>query len=97
MKAICERCTPDRCHEPPTPQSPFTLLMEGGKKLRFTSCPRRACSELSKQVVRLAGFAEQGHLPLAGGALDQSQQFLVALDYVRAVENQIRQERKSHG
>lgn len=44
----------------------------------LTGCPLEAVSDDVWSALELAGLARKGHLPVAGGTLDQTQSFLAA-------------------
>jgi hypothetical protein len=48
----------------------------------LTSCPNRMVSSELRQVIRLADFYEKGLPPVAGGALDQSNRFIEACEFL---------------
>ena len=55
-------------------------------KLMFKSCPMAEVTPDVWTALRLAGFAERGTWPVAGGVMDQAAGFVRLVEYVRTVD-----------
>ena len=67
--------------EKKTKQAVSEEMVEGGSIPLFR-CPR---TFLSKKIIwfgNLFSFAQQGHLPVKGGVLEQSHRFLISYNYL---------------
>lgn len=54
----------------------------------ISSCPRKLITSESCATVAMANFAERGHLPRAGGYLDQQQREIALIQTVWAFTNE---------
>jgi hypothetical protein len=59
---------------------------QGRGEIEIASCPRKLISPEVADFCALADHAADGHLPLAGGTLDQTASFLAALRLLRRDE-----------
>lgn len=64
-------------------------------ELRITRCPKDEITDSVAHLLELVDWAKDGHFPVAGGVLDQSQSFLYACRYLWAQEFKI--EKEKHG
>jgi hypothetical protein len=90
----CSACTARHCVDEPTVDEPICLPMRGEAPLEITQCPNRFCGENARQAVRLANLTRKGLPPVAGGALDQTQSFISALELIWAEQAEYRREKK---
>jgi hypothetical protein len=97
---LCRGCGGGRCVDAPTALEPVRLPCKhcvdndpacrecGGLGYTLiTSCPQRLVDASTWQVLRCTRLADKGLLPVRGGVMDQSAQFLEAMDLVTAEQN----------
>ena len=60
-------------------------------------CPQQAVTQASLTAIRLADFCELGHLPHAGGLLDQPQAFLETARFVMNEKERFKEELLNDG
>ena len=85
----CRKCTNKYCTAEPDEAWPDSRGPAGFKiyEVRsvgeFDVCLKPMISAESRALLRLYGHYQAGHLPLAGGILDQPAPFLAAVDVIR--------------
>ncbi len=95
MGERCSSCRQGACRDAPTKNSPICVRLPGRTQpLRITECPNQFCGENARQLVRLAHFAREGCMPIAGGTLDQAQSFMEACRFAWAFEDEIKAARE---
>ena len=79
---ICGDCPgPEKCKDRPSAAEPIT---DASIDLRLEQCPLEYVSSDIWEAIRYAKLYEKGLPPVAGGALDQAENFLEAAEMVFA-------------
>jgi len=88
---LCEHCTATRCVDKPGPSYKINIACPSCDGAGCTpcnnkgtmiidDCPSKMTDMKTREILRLCRLANKGALPVAGGTLDQSRQFIEALD-----------------
>jgi hypothetical protein len=102
---LCRHCSGGRCHDRPSESEPLNLHHHacGGKgcegcqfwgHLKLTDCPQRRFDSSIKPVLTCARLANKGVLPMDGGLLSQTQQFMEAFEQISSESNHWRNKLK---
>ncbi len=86
---VCDKCVNGRCRDKPTEQTPLEIVCpqcdEKGCEgcghtgwLKITGCPQQWVGSDTIAFIRYAELFRKGLPPVSGGAMDQTQSFIVA-------------------
>lgn len=102
---LCKSCG-NECRDLPTEAEPIEIecvVCDGldddceacnrTGRMPIRTCPREFIGAIVTRAVNMISHAMQGSFPVTGGVLDQSAQFIRAMDYLRAQHNRIDAER----
>lgn len=102
--ALCRSCSGTKCRNESTPDDPIDIecpscFGHGCDKCnegftRIDGCPNRYCSQVGT-ALDIIDMINKGHLPVAGGTLDQAASIINATHWFNAEESRVRNEQFS--